>query len=357
MAPFGQRSEVVTRKDVAKRAGVSPATVSYALNPDGPVSDATRARVLAAAAELGYTPNAMAAALAGAPSRVIALVTTSSEREVEGSDLEYLVGATEAARALGYQVLLWALRRREFAEIVRLSRASAMVSGVLLMEVMLDDERVDYLKSAQIPFGLVGRNRDVTGIPAADRDFDRVASMALTHLAGLGHREVVFLSASESASRAGFGAVVRAESAFMQSAGEVGMRAAVVPCDLEVNAGKEAFWRIRERYEQATAIVSFNEEATFGLFQAARTAGVAIPSQLSVMSTSVTARHAAHFDPALTSISPPGLRIGAAAARALITRLQEQPENEALAELNLFAGELIQRGSTAPPPHRGARAQ
>lgn len=343
---------MVTRKDVAKRAGVSPATVSYALNPNGPVSEATRARVLAAAAELGYTPNAMAAALAGAPSRVIALVTTSSEREIEGSDLEYLVGATEAAKELGYQVLLWALRRPDFAEIARLSKASALVSGILLMEVMLDDERVDYLKSARIPFGLVGRTRDVTGIPAADQDFEQVARTAVSHLAGLGHREIVFLSTPESAAQVGFGAVVRAETHFVQAAEELGVRSAVVPCELDVAAGREAFARIRRRNPGATAVVTFNEDATFGLFQAARAAGVSIPNQLSVLSTSVTARHATHFDPALTSISPPGLKIGAAAAQALISRLQQGPEGAESAQLHLFAGELVQRGSTAPPSPR-----
>lgn len=339
---------MVTRKDVAERAGVSPATVSYALTPGRSVSEATRARVLAAAAELGYVPNVMARGLAGGRTRALAMLIPPAERGVSESDMEYLVGAAEAAKALDHQVLLWPMDRHDVANSRRVN-GGGLVGGVLLMEVIMQDERVGYLQEAGIPFALIGRTADPSSLLYADRDFDEVARLAVAHLRGLGHRRIAYLGSPESAYEFGVAAVIRSERAVREVGAAAGMEVAVMHCAHTPAAGREALANLLLRHPGTTAVISFNEEATFGLYHGAQAAGLRIPYDLSVVSTSVSKKRAALFHPALTAISPPALEIGGSAARALISALDELHIDPGP---RLWAGTLQERASTGSAPGR-----
>ncbi|MGV1005401.1 MAG: LacI family DNA-binding transcriptional regulator [Candidatus Nanopelagicales bacterium] len=341
---------MVTRKDVAERAGVSPATVSYALTPGRPIAETTRQRVLAAAAELGYVPNAMARGLAGGRAQTLAMLIPPAERGVAEADMEYLVGATVAAQNLGYQVLLWPLNRAEVANDPRLS-SGGLIGGVLLMEVVMDDERIAHLQQERMPFALIGRTRQPDGLLFADRDFDEVGRVAVNHLAGLGHRDIAFLSAPQEARDFGFAAIERAEAGMLAAARAAGVRLTIVACDATPAAGREALVKLA-RTPQTAAVISFNEEATFGLYHGAQAQGLRIPADLSIMSISASPKRATLFYPALTAVSPPAQEIAATAARALIASLEGLDIEPGP---RLWTGELIERASTAPPAHRPAR--
>jgi DNA-binding LacI/PurR family transcriptional regulator len=342
---------VATRADVARRAGVSPSTVTYALNGERPSAEATRQRILAAMAELGYSPNAMAAGLAGGRSRIIAMLFPTLERGYSDSDLEYLVGAADAAHELNHRVLLWTMDREDIPEVARLCR-SGLVEGLLLMEVRMQDERVDYLRREGIPLALIGRTADDASLPYADRDFTRVGQMAVSHLAGLGHTDIAFLGPPERLRTWGFGAVVRAINGIEKAARASGVRLITVDCEATVPAGRDALLNLRQAHPEVTGIISFNDEGAIGLYQGAQAMGLRIPTDLSVISTSVSTQRTAFFFPALTTISPPAGAIGGAAARALIHAL-ENPD--AAPEQSLLTGELVERGSTAPPTRPRAR--
>lgn len=342
---------MATRADVARLAGVSASTVTYALTGSRPISEETRARIVAAMEELGYTPNAMAAGLAGGRSRIVALLFPAAERGMSNTDLRYVIGAANAARELGYHLLAWPTDAHDLDDVTHLSR-TGMVDGVILMEVRLQDERVDTLRRASIPFSLIGRTADTDGLLFADADFDAIASLAIDYLVGLGHEQVAFLNGPERLITAQYGATLRVESGFLQAAASRDVTAATFRCEHTVTAGREALATILKSDPDVTAIVSMNEEATVGLVQAAQARGLDIPKDLSVLSLASSSSFAEVTWPPLTTISPPAEAIGRAAARALIRSLGE---TEVAPEPQLWVGELVERASTGPVRRRRRR--
>lgn len=337
---------MATRADVARLAGVSPSTVSYVLSGARPIGEATRARVLAALEELAYQPNALAAGLAGGRSKVLALHIPTRRRPVKESDLEYLVGAVAAAAEYQHVVLLWTSEGNEAASLHQLL-GGGLVAGLLLMEVDLDDHRIPLLASSRVPFALIGRTADPTGLAWADRDFEGATRTAVAHLAELGHRHIAFLDAPGQLRDSGYGVSARASKAAKAAARDAGIGLVVMEHELTVEAGHAALRRLRSRHPHVTGVVAFNDEATMGLYQEAAATGLDIPGELSLVSASLPTQRVGFFHPAITTISPPAEAIAASATRQLLTALgvpdiPEQPK--------LWAGELVVRRSTARPP-------
>ncbi len=337
---------MATRKDVAAMAGVSEATVSYAISGKAPISEATRKRVFAAMDKLHYIPNLMAQGLAGRSSNLIAMLFPSQERGISNADLEYVLGAANAARELGYHLILWPTADRDVEEVIALGQAG-LIDGVLLMEVRLEDERVEALEGAGMSVGLIGRVRDESEeVLFADRDFEGAVTDAVDYLAGLGHEHIAFLNGSRQIVRLGFGATVRAEEAFKSSMRSRGLKAVNLYSRSTVDAGRAALRHMVVRHPEITAVVAMNADAVIGFLQEARGQGIAVPTQLSVVSIATPDSFASGTDPELTTISPPATEIGGAAARQLIGRLANL---ELPREPRLFRGELVVRGSSAPP--------
>lgn len=337
---------MATRADVARLAGVSPSTVTYALSGDRPIADDTRRRILAAAEQLGYTPNAMAQGLAGGRSRMIALLFPSLERGVTDSDLEYLIGAADAARELNHRVVLWTTDKEGPEEVMSLVR-TGVVEGLLLMEVQMHDTRIESLTESGTPFALIGRTADPSGLIYADRDFEEAGRRAVSHLVGLGHRHIAYVGSHEHLFDIAMGAVVRAQAAVAAAAQRAGVSLEVLHCDWTVAAGREALTTLVTQLPSVTAVIGFNDEATIGVFQGAQARGMRIPEDLSVMSMSMSEQRAHYLYPAITAISPPAGLIGSAAARALIHALEKQPGTKGLQ--TLWPGTLVERASTSQP--------
>jgi DNA-binding LacI/PurR family transcriptional regulator len=343
---------VATRADVAKLAGVSTSTVSYALSGARPITEETRRRILSAMEELGYIPNALASGLAGRRSRILALLFPAGPRRVGSADLEYVVAAADAARECGYHVVLWPTSDGDLAEVRRLSK-SGLVDGVLLMEVVMEDERVGLFQSAGIPVALIGRTRQPADLIFADADFDQMARLAVKHLADLGHRHIGLLSASQQMLDLGYGPSARTADAIVQATTDRGLDLAALACDHTVDAGRAALSELITRSPRLTAVISaFNWEGVIGLIEEADQRRLRIPQRLSVLLMTSSEGQAELTRPTLTTIGPSSTEIGRAAALALVDRL-EKPD--APPGQRLFAGALVQRGSTGPAHSRASR--
>lgn len=339
---------MVTRADVARSAGVSEATVSYVLSRKRTISEPTRLRVLAAMDELGYAPNAVARALAGRRTHVIALLMPTQERSINYADMEYLMGGAQAAREAGYRLLIWPTADGHADDALELAR-DGLIAGVLLMEVRVDDDRVDVLSRAGIPVGLIGRRGGGVGDRIyADRDFDGALTIAVVHLRELGHTRIAFVSGSQRSRDMRFAAVVRAEEAFSAAMSAVGLVGNIFHADGSIASGKRLAIEIAAMSSRPTAIIGLNADDTHGLVIGAHAAGLSVPDDLSIVSIGTPSAFAEGTEPALTTVSPPAQAIGAAATRMLIRSI-EQPRDEPVAR-HLFAGELVIRGSSCPPP-------
>jgi DNA-binding LacI/PurR family transcriptional regulator len=153
---------MATMQDVARFAKVSLSTVSYAMSDARPVSAATKARIESAMQELGYHRNEAARSLASRRSRVLALTFPAMQQGLSGTVSEFVASAAETAASHGYHLVLWPFGAHQPLEIRDLAQ-QGMADGVLLMEVRLEDPRVEALRESGVPFTMIGRTEGVRG--------------------------------------------------------------------------------------------------------------------------------------------------------------------------------------------------
>jgi DNA-binding LacI/PurR family transcriptional regulator len=330
--------------DVAKRANVALSTVSYALNGTRPISDETRQRIFAAIEELGYRPHALARGLASKRSRIIALLFPAPERGLGITELEFVTSATDAARENGYNLVLWSSEMHDPNELRQFTQ-QGLVDGVIVMEVNMNDERINLLRELDFPFSMIGRCADTSGIGYVDIDFERTIQEAVNYLVGLGHNHIAFLNQSQSAFDAGYGPVVRTETEFpkaIQTAGVVGISRF---CRSAPQAGYEACKELLAEYPDLTALIAMNERAMPGVMQALADKNWRIPDDFSLLVIASSARMAEMMTPPLTTSDIPATELGRMGVELLIEQLEAE-EREALQEL--IPCRLIVRGSTGP---------
>jgi len=337
---------MATMADVARVAGVSRSTVSYVLSGTRPISDVTRERILRAMKDLNYTPNVLAQGLAGRRTGIIALIFPLSEIGFNPTEFEYIRAASEQAREDGYNLLLWPFGADEIEEVRKVVN-QGLVEGVVLMEVLTTDERVPFLIEADIPFTMIGRTADPRDLAYVDTDFEASGSMAVNHVASLGHKEIGFLARTQADLDAGHGPAVRTRDAILAAAKKLGIRAHVFTASPTFPAGWDAFEEIKRTAPGLTALLELNEPATLGLMAAAAERGVRIPQDLSIVAVNASETAAQMSKPALTSLSPSHGDMARLAVKYLVRRLRGEDYS---AFQTLVVPELIERGSTAAAP-------
>ncbi len=337
------------RSEVAKAAGVSESTVSYALTGSRPISEETKRRVFKAMEDLDYKPNAMAQALRSGKSKMIAMLFGDQERGLSDGDLDYVMAAAAAAKSLGYHLILWPIRFRAIEDVV-LQAESGLLAGVVLMEVSFDDLRVKRLKEAGIPYALIGRTANPEDDVYADRDFESALQIAVAELVRLGHSKLVFLSTSTQEAETQLGATVRSENAAVAAAKQLGAEMAILHAETSIDSGIEAAEEFMRDHSEATGVVTVNATGVIGFSRAVQRAGLSIPADLSIICISTSDVGAVASDPALTTVTPPAADIGAAAIGALVRQLENVKDSVENPAQKLFVGELTSRGTTGPAP-------
>jgi DNA-binding LacI/PurR family transcriptional regulator len=339
-------SVVPTMADVARLAGVSASTVSYALTGARPISVATRERIQRAMEDLGSTPNAFARGLKSKRSRIIALLFPRDGRDLGLSTFEYVLGASDYAQELGYHLLLWTTEAEALDELARLAR-QGLVDGALLMELRLRDRRLDVLRKARLTFVMIGRTADPAALDFADTNFDQCAQLAVDHLVELGHRHLGFVNLHESAIRAGRGNAIRLRDGIRRAAEVAQAQVTALACESSIIGGRGAYADLIARDPAATAVIAFNEQAVPGIMSAAADRGLRIPDDLSILAIDMPAQAALMTTPTITTVGPNAAAMGRAAAAMLIDRLEDATTG---VTQELFDGELALRESTGPAP-------
>jgi DNA-binding LacI/PurR family transcriptional regulator len=332
-----------TMREVAEAAGVSIATVSFVVNNSKRVAPQTRDRIERTMAELGFRRNIVARALASRRTQIIALVYPVLEHRLSGSITEFIMSAARAASAAEYHLVVWPVGNdgSELAALV----GQKLVDGVLLMEVQLDDARVAALQELDIPFALIGRTHDVTGLHYVDIDFDASVQMAMDHLATLGHNKIVLVNGSqEGESFASYGPYVRSEIAYRELCAQRGIEPVVLRCRQTVRSGREAAMELVTTAPDTTAVIIADEVAAAGLVAELARAGREVPSDISVMSILSSLDMAAICNPPLTTVTAPGTELGRLGVEALLRQLDGGPPMTPV----LRAGVLAIGESTGP---------
>lgn len=311
---------MATMRDVAAHAGVSIATVSFVVNDTKPVTGPTRQRIEDAMAVLGYRRNAVARALASRRTRILALVYPALEHQLGGSAMEFIEGAAAAASEHDYHLILWPVANdgAALAELL----GQGLADGVLLMEVQLEDPRLEVLRRSGTPYALIGRTAELDGVPHVDIDFDASVEQAVDHLMSLGHRRIALVTGSqEQASFRSYGPWVRSEAAFREVAARRGVEPLILVGEVTSRGGREVADRLLAEAPQVTGVVVMNEICALGLMAGLHQNRVAVPAHLSVMAMA-SAEMAAVADPPLTILRAPGRQLGELGLEALVRQLE-----------------------------------
>ncbi|WP_410785722.1 LacI family DNA-binding transcriptional regulator [Kribbella sp. C-35] len=332
---------MVTMKDVAQRAGVSIATVSFLLNDTKPVTAATRARIEQAMLDLGYRRNMVARALASRKTHIIAMAYPALDHKFGFSAAEFFTSAADAARKQDYHLVLWPVGNdgTELKELV----GQGLVDGVVLMEVQLDDPRVLVLQETSTPFALIGRTSSLEGLAHVDIDFDRTVEDAVAHLYELGHRRLVLVSGNLADPLfSTYGPYVRSEAAYRRVAAEHGLEVVVMESSGSTTAGQEAMTRLVEDYPDTTGVLIVNEFAALGAVAGLNRLGYKVPDDMSVLPLLMAPEMAALTNPALTIMRTPGPELGQLGTDSLIRQIEgADPLPPQLVSAKLYPGATV----------------
>jgi LacI family transcriptional regulator len=266
----------VTSHDVARRAGVSQSAVSRAFRPGAPVSDALRERVVRAAAELGYTPNAFARGLLHRRTGLIGLAVEDASRPLQSALLDRVLTGLEG---LGLAPVLVAARDAAaltsgLARVERYRPDAILVCGPTLPPALGTRLRED-----GVPVVLLNRYPAEAGTTAVARTDNRAGGEAMArHLLSLGHRRFAVIGGPPGAPAArdraaGFAAALRGEGLD---------RPPSRPGGYTPEGGAAAAAALVALRPRPTALFCCNDAMALGALSALRAAGLRVPEDVSV---------------------------------------------------------------------------
>ncbi|HRY25800.1 MAG TPA: LacI family DNA-binding transcriptional regulator [Geminicoccaceae bacterium] len=272
---IGSRSRS-TAQDVAERAGVSRAAVSRCFNARGRVSGDKRERILAAASELGYRPNAIARSLTGQPTDLVALITTES---LGYQSNEQLRAITLCLAERGKRALIIPVGAKTTLDESSLRALDYQVDAIVVMGGSISRHVVELLAAARVPLLLFGRAHEGAGTAAICCDNAEGGAIAARCLTRLGRTRLAYVgkSAGTFADRARLGGFV----------GEL-RRQGLEPCDMAADessfaGGRRAAATLLAAAEPPDGLFCFNDTVAFGALQAARDFRLRVPEDVAIV--------------------------------------------------------------------------
>ncbi len=325
--------------DVAKKVGVSEATVSRVLNGKAGVSESTREAVLTALDVLGYERPTQ---LRGERARLIGLVLPELQNPIFPAIAE-VVGSALAQR--GFTPVLCTLREggglseADYVSMLLEQQASGVVfAGGQYAEEAAPHEHYQLLHERGIPVVVFSAAIEQLQLPCVSTDDVTAASQAFTHLASLGHQRIGLVVGPED-----HGPSRRRLAGFAASAASYGFTVAPVEHTLfSLEGGQAATTRLLRH--GVTGVICGSDVLALGAIRAVRRAGLTVPGDVSVVGYDDSAFMSC-TDPPLTTVRQPIESMGKAAVALLVNQI----ENVAVhPEELLFEPELVVRGSTGP---------
>jgi LacI family transcriptional regulator, repressor for deo operon, udp, cdd, tsx, nupC, and nupG len=326
-----------TIEDVARRAGVSPAAVSFAVNGRPGVAPETRDRILRAADELGWHPSAPARALGGARARAIGLVAARDPADLEADAffVRFLSGLERTLAPRDHALLLQLTGAVDPDVYARLA-ATGRVDGVVLTDVERDDPRYAVCDAAGLPAVVAGHPGPACPFPWVETRHGDGMAAAARHLAELGHERIGFLGEHEDLEYV----QLRLER-WREAIGGGGPVVCAAPGEPPPRTAE------RMLDAEVSAVAATSDRLALALAERAGAGGLRVPDDLSIIGFDDGAL-ASLATPPLTSVRVDYAEFGAAAAAALLALIEGAPPPGA----ELSAPRLVVRGSTAPPARR-----
>ncbi|MYM68103.1 substrate-binding domain-containing protein [Pseudoduganella sp. FT55W] len=324
-----------TLADVAKVAGVSPITVSRALNQPHLVRPNTVAKVQAAVQQTGYVKNMMAGALASNRSRLVSLVLPTISTPIFADMVQ---AASDHLTAAGYQVMLGLSSYEAWREEVLVETIlSRRPDGVILTGSLHTDSTRRRLQASQVP---VVEAWDLTPSPIdmmVGFSHEEVGHVIAQHLLEQGYKRIAILAVEDPRA-------ARRNQGLQAGLAKHGVQVAavqVMPLPSTFALGRDGLSLLLERCPDVDAVVCSSDTLAHGVLTEAIARGLPVPQQLAVVGFG-DLNFAARTYPPLSTVRVDGANIGRVAAQAILDRL----EGKAVAGLTDTGFQFIQRGST-----------
>ena len=338
----GVRPRRPTIADVAARAGVSSAAVSFAMNGRPGVGEATRKRILVAAEELGWRPSVHARALTEARARTIGLLLArpTAQLEVDPFFVRFLAGVERTLARSDHALLLRVMDAEDGVDLAAYERlaAASRVDGFLLTDVELDDPRFALLAGTGLPVVVAGHPVSPCPFPSVETEHARGMTAVVDHLLSLGHRRLAFVGGP-----ARYEHVQARLKVWRVTLAAAGLEpGAVAHAEFPDPSGAAATARLLAAPQRPTAIVFGSDQLAAAGLATARERGIDVPGELSITGFDDSPL-AALASPPLTSVRVDYARFGEVAAATLLAAIAGEPPPA----FQPAPPELVVRGSTA----------
>ncbi|MET0549176.1 MAG: LacI family DNA-binding transcriptional regulator [Xanthomonas sp.] len=340
-----RKTSGVTIDEVAALAGVSPMTVSRAIN-QGKVRDATRERVMRAVRELGYTPNLAASSLAAAQHTRNALIYTNP---IGAYMRELLVGLLRVASNAAIQLVIHYWEDLDPDAERKAARAlGGRVDGVILPPPLCESQAaVTELVKAGIPVVAIAAGRLSEAISCVRIDDFHAGKEMAEHLIHHGHRRIGFIRGRQDLS-----ASARRYEGFVTALQEAGLKVEpglVQQGDYTYRSGLAAAEKLLSHRRPPTAIFASNDDMGAAAISVAHRRGLEVPRDLSVVGFDDTSA-ATTVWPELTTIHQPIASMADAAIDILLRSIRRKRDDARVSSDHVVPHRLVMRGSVASPP-------
>lgn len=339
MATF-EKKRPVSIKDVARAVGVSHPTVSRALRGSPLVLPGTAQEIQRTAEAMGYKPSAVARSLVTRKSRTIGVVVASIADPFYG---EIASGIEEVASANGYSVILANSPidpAREVA-VVR-SLQEHRVDGILVTASRVGELYISISSEMRIPIVLINNQHDGEFVYSVSIDNIGGAFAATMHLIELGHKDIAYLG-----DHLGFQTDKERLTGYRRALASHGLsfrKQLIVHSNGLPEGSAEAVGGLLSLRRRPTAIFCYNDMSALGAIESARSKGLRLPEDLSIVGFD-DLFFSRYLQPPLTTIGQPKREMGGTAMSILLSLLAgDDPKKQIW-----VPGELIVRSSTKPP--------
>ncbi len=326
----------VSIKDIAKVAGVSHSTVSRALSDSPLVKEETKQRILKLAAEMGYSPSAIARGLVTKRTRTFGLVVTSI---ADPFVAEVVRGIEETALDHGYSLILCqsqAESQREMAAVKMLREKR--VEAIIVTASRVGSLYMPLLEEVHVPIVLINNQQEGRYVYSIATDNVQGGRLAGRYLLELGHRRVGYIAGPEGVTSS----VDRLEGC-RQALKEQGLELKmIVPGDGCTDGGQAGMQKLLSSPSPPTAVFCYNDVTAIGALLAAKEMGCHVPQDISIMGYDDIAL-AAYVDPPLTTIAQQRYEMGRMATEMALTLVNDGADSSV--EDVLLTGRLVVRES------------
>lgn len=315
----------VTSKDVAEKVGVSRTTVSLVLNNVNGVQigQETRQKVIDAAKELGYVPDATAQALASRRTKAIGLVLTRTQHHIATDAFlpRIISGLLTVAKKQNIRILIdWVETEHQESAYFELARAKR-IDGMIVSTPRLDDKALMALENVDIPTVMMGSIAG-SNLPFVDVDNTKAAEKATTYLLELGHKEIACISNAHPEYTSSPDRVQGYKNALSKFNLPINEKL-ILYADFDPESGYECMKTLLQSGEAFTAAFIASDNVAIGAKSALREANLRIPDDISLVGFD-DIPWAQYSDPPLTTVQLPAESLAQSACTLLLDLIKDR---------------------------------